>query len=144
VPPNETFAVTYGDGVSDVDLQKALAFHRSHGKFATVTGVRPPSRFGELYREGNKVLAFSEKPQLHEGLINGGFFFFEPAFLKYVSDEASCVLERDPLERAAADGQLMVYEHAGYWQCMDTYRDWESLEKQWQSGRAPWKVWSPG
>jgi glucose-1-phosphate cytidylyltransferase len=144
VPPNETFAVTYGDGVSDVDLQKALAFHRSHGKLATVTGVRPPSRFGELYREGSKVLAFSEKPQLHEGLINGGFFFFEPAFLQYITDDVGCVLEKDPLERCAADGQLMVYEHAGYWQCMDTYRDWESLEKQWQSGRAPWKVWSPG
>ena len=138
----ETFCVTYGDGVSDVDLKQVLAFHRSHGKLATVTGVRPPSRFGELRCEGQRVLSFSEKPQLQAGLINGGFFCFEPDFLRYLTNDASCVLEREPLERCAADAQLMVYEHGGYWQCMDTFRDWESLEKQWQSGQAPWKVWA--
>ncbi len=141
VTPGETFCVTYGDGVSNVDLQRALAFHRAHGKLATVTGVRPPSRFGELQLDGQRVLSFSEKPQLQTGLINGGFFFFESDFLRYITNEVSCVLEREPLERCAADGQLMVYEHSGYWQCMDTFRDWESLEKQWQSGQAPWKVW---
>ena len=138
----ETFCVTYGDGVADVDLKAAYAFHRAHGKLATVTGVRPPSRFGELTLDGGRVACFSEKPQLGNGLINGGFFFFEPAFIeKYLSGEASCVLEHEPLQRLARDGELFVYKHAGCWQCMDTYRDWEHLEKLWQEGAAPWKVW---
>lgn len=135
------FCVTYGDGVSDVPLNQVLEFHQEHGCLATVTGVRPPSRFGEMHHEGEKVLSFSEKPQLGQGLINGGFLVFEKGFLDYLKTDDDCVLEREPLERCARDGQLRVYEHAGYWQCMDTYRDWESLEHQWQSGKAQWKVW---
>ena len=138
----ETFAVTYGDGVSDIDLKAVLAFHRRHGRMATVTGVRPPSRFGELTHRGDTVVRFSEKTQVGEGVISGGFFFFEPAFLRYLDEDSGCVLERAPLERCVAEGQLKLYEHGGYWQCMDTYRDWESLERQWQSGKAPWNVWS--
>ncbi len=140
-PTDGTFALTYGDGVSDVDLRQALAFHKSHGKLATITGVRPPSRFGELETDGHRVVAFTEKPQVNQGLINGGYFFFEPGFLRYLTEDASCVLEKEPLERCAADGELFIYEHRGHWQCMDTYRDWESLQRQWDSGRPPWKVW---
>lgn len=136
-----TFAVTYGDGVSDVDLTAALAFHRRHGKLATVTGVKPPSRFGELYTEGTRVVAFSEKPIISHAHISGGFFFFERDFLRYLTEDDGCVLERGPLERCAADGQLHVFRHEGYWQCMDTYRDWEGLEREWVQGTAPWKVW---
>lgn len=136
-----TFCVTYGDGVADVDLRKVLAFHKAHGRLATITGVRPPSRFGEMEVDGSRVVSFSEKSQVGQGMINGGFFFFEPAFLAYLADEEGCLLERGPLERCAKDDQLRVYEHAGYWQCMDTYRDWEALERQWQNGQAPWKVW---
>ena len=138
----ETFCVTYGDGVSDLDLKMALAFHRKHKKLATLTGVRPPSRFGELEISGSSVVSFSEKPQLGQGAINGGFFFFEPAFLRYLSDDPTVHLERAPLEQCARDNQLSVYEHQGFWQSMDTYRDWESLDRQWQAGKAPWKVWS--
>jgi glucose-1-phosphate cytidylyltransferase len=137
-----TFAVTYGDGVTDVNLSAALEYHRSMGRLATLTGVRPPSRFGEVVASGGIVQAFSEKPQVSEGLINGGFFFFTRDFLRYLSSDAGCILERGPLERCAADGQLSVYPHDGYWQCMDTLRDWESLQSQWESGVAPWKVWS--
>ncbi len=136
-----TFCVTYGDGVSDVNLAAVIRFHRKHGRLATVTGVRPPSRFGELQLDGQRVKSFSEKPQLGQGLINGGFFVFEAGFLRYLSTDPGCVLEREPLERCAADGELLVFEHPGYWQCMDTYRDWESLEKQYRSGNAPWMVW---
>ena len=137
----ETFAVTYGDGVSDVDLGALREFHRAHGKLATVTGVRPPGRFGELEVAGTQVSGFNEKPQVGQGLINGGFFLFEPGFLDYLSADPGCILERDPLMRCAADGQLHVFEHSGFWQCMDTFRDWEALEKAWQRGDAPWKVW---
>lgn len=137
-----TFAVTYGDGVSDVDLGAALAFHRAHGKLATVTGVRPPSRFGEIAHDRGRVLEFNEKPQATAGLINGGFFFFEPRFLEYLRGAPDAMLEREPLERCVRDGQLMVYEHGGFWHCMDTYRDWENLEALWRSGNAPWKVWA--
>jgi len=135
----ETFAVTYGDGVADLDLARVLAYHRAHGKKATMTGVRPPSRFGEIEHRDGRVVAFNEKPQAAHGLINGGFFFFEPSFLDYLDDDARCALEREPLERCVADEQLHVYEHAGFWQCMDTYRDWEHLEQWWRSGSAPWK-----
>ena len=138
----ETFCVTYGDGVSNVDLTAALKFHRSHGKLATLTGVHSPSRFGVLECTGSKVEAFAEKPTSKWQMINGGFFFFEPGFLDYIKDDENCVLERAPLESCAAEGQLQLYEHTGYWQCMDTYRDWDLLEKQWQAGRAPWKVWA--
>ncbi len=136
---DETFALTYGDGVADVDLTAALAFHRAHGKLATITGVRPPSRFGEIEHDAGRVLAFNEKPQAGAGLINGGFFFFEPGFLKYLSDDEGCILEREPLERCVADGELRVFEHPGFWACMDTLRDHENLEALWASGQAPWR-----
>ncbi len=136
--PGETFAVTYGDGVADVKLEDVLRYHRSHGRKATVTGVRPPSRFGEIEHVEGKVQSFNEKPQVGAGLINGGFFFFEHSFLEYLSTDPSCILERAPLERCVHEGQLSVFEHTGFWQCMDTYRDWERLEEYWKSGDAPW------
>lgn len=138
---DDLFLVTYGDGVSDVDIGALVAYHKSHGKLATLTGVRPPSRFGELQCAGDHVLAFSEKPTVGQGLINGGFFCFNRDFLRYLSDGSDCVLEREPLETCARDGQLRVFKHEGFWQCMDTYRDWMGLESQWQSGQAPWRVW---
>jgi glucose-1-phosphate cytidylyltransferase len=139
----DTFMATYGDGVSDVDVAKLLAFHRAHGKVATVTAVRPPGRFGELVIEGDRVANFREKPQIGEGWINGGFFVFERAFVdKYLHDDDKLVLEREPLMRAASDGQLMVYRHEGFWQPMDTYREWAILNDLWRSGRAPWKTWT--
>jgi glucose-1-phosphate cytidylyltransferase len=135
----ETFMVTYGDGVSDVDVTALLAFHRAHGKLATVTAVRPPARFGGLAIDGDLVREFSEKPQSGEGWINGGFFVFEPAMLEYLdSDETS--LEREPLERLARDGQLAAYRHEGFWHPMDTVRDLRVLTSLWESGKAPWKV----
>jgi glucose-1-phosphate cytidylyltransferase len=138
---DDTFMVTYGDGVSDVNLGELLRFHRQHGMMATLTGVRPPSRFGELRTKGNRVASFAEKPKHHRGMINGGFFCFERDFLQYFDDTPGCTLEGAPLELCAADGNLGVFEHQGFWQCMDTYRDWQGLEAQWQSGEAPWKVW---
>lgn len=138
----ETFALTYGDGLTDVDLAAVLRFHKSHGGLVTITGVRPPGRFGELRSAvGGKVTAFAEKPQVTEGVINGGFFFIEPGFLKYLKDDDACILESHALEAAVADGQVHVYEHDGFWQCMDTPRDWEALERHWVSGHAPWKRW---
>jgi len=134
-----TFMATYGDGVCDVNVQKVLAFHKSHGKMATVTAVRPPSRFGGLVFDGDLVREFSEKPQIGEGWINGGFFVFEPQIFEYLNGDAS-VLEVDGLERIAADGQLAAYRHEGFWQCMDTLREKKLLESLWQSGKAPWKV----
>jgi len=137
----DRFMVTYGDGVSNVDLTKLLAFHQSQRTLATVTGVHPASRFGELLLTGSKVRQFSEKPQTHEGVVNGGFFVFERAALDYLSDDPACILEREPLERLAADGQLSVYLHDGFWQCMDTYRDYQMLNQLWDSGSAEWKTW---
>jgi len=135
-----TFMVTYGDGLGNVDVKALLAFHRSHGKLATVTAVRPPARFGDLAIEGDKVRAFAEKPQTGEGWINGGFFVFEPGILDYIqADETS--LEQGPLERLAAEGHLMAYRHPGFWQPMDTLREKELLESLWASGKAPWKTW---
>jgi len=139
---DQTFALTYGDGVTDADLSQVLAFHRGHRRLATVTGVRPPSRFGELRLEGDQVVFFGEKPQISEGMINGGFFFLERSFLDYLSEDDDCVLERRPMEKCTADGELRAFPHEGYWQCMDTYRDWERLEQLWHQGRAPWKVWA--
>jgi len=135
------FFLTYGDGLSDVDVPRTLAFHREHGRAATVTGVRPPSRFGELVVDGGKVNKFAEKPDVEHGYINGGFFVFGRKALDYVTDDDSCILEREPLERMAADGELMVHSHHGFWQCMDTYRDLVRLEEEWNSGAAPWKNW---
>jgi glucose-1-phosphate cytidylyltransferase len=135
----ETFMATYGDGVCDVNLQQVLEFHRSHGKMATITAVRPPSRFGGLVFEGDLVREFSEKPQIGEGWINGGFMVLEPGIFEYLEDDAS-VLEVDGLERLADAGQLAAYRHEGFWQCMDTLREKKILENLWQSGKAPWKV----
>jgi len=137
---NETFMVTYGDGVSDININDLLHFHRSHGLLATVSAVRPPARFGGLLLEGNLVADFTEKPQAGEGWINGGFLVFEPEIFKYLEgDNAS--LEADVLERLAAGGQLAAYRHDRFWQCMDTLRDLRLLESLWQSGNPPWKVW---
>lgn len=139
---NETFMVTYGDGLGDVDIRKLADFHRAHGRLATVTAVRPPARFGGLVMNGgNEVCAFSEKPQAGEGWINGGFFVFEPAVLDFISgDETS--LERKPLERLAAERQLIAYPHSGFWQPMDTLREKQLLDSLWESGKAPWKSWN--
>ncbi len=137
----ETFMLTYGDGVADVNIKKLLEFHRSHGKIGTVTGVRPPSRFGELQLQADQVIQFSEKPQVSSGFINGGFFVFQKEFFNYVSDGNSCSLEGVPLERLAQDGQLKVYTHTGFWQCMDTSRDLKRLRELWESGQPQWKVW---
>jgi glucose-1-phosphate cytidylyltransferase len=137
---DETFMVTYGDGVGDVDISALLAFHRAHGKLATVTAVRPPARFGGLVLAGDTVCEFSEKPQAGEGWINGGFFVFEPAVLSYVTGDDT-ILERQPLEYLAADGQLKAFRHEGFWQPMDTLREKQLLENLWAGGQAPWKVW---
>ena len=134
---NETCFLTYGDGLSDVDLDSLLAFHRSHGKMVTVTAVRPSARFGELEMNGNRVIHFAEKPQMHSGWINGGFFVIEPEFFELI-DGDSTLLERDPLEAVTRAGELMAYHHNGFWQCMDTKRDLELLESLWEKD-APWK-----
>lgn len=132
-----TFMLTYGDGVSDVDLHALLKFHRSHGKHATVTAVRPPARFGDLQITDGRVTSFAEKPQAGEGWINGGFFVFEPAVFDYIAADET-ILERAPLEKLAQDGQLMAFNHSGYWQSMDTLRDKNALEAVWAAGNAPW------
>lgn len=137
---NETFMLTWGDGVSNVDLHDLLRFHRSHGKLATLTAVRPPARFGHLQFEGNQITHFDEKPQTAEGWINGAFFVLEPEIFDYI-DGDDTQWEREPLERLATDGQLMAYCHDSFWQCMDTLRDKKLLEDLWQSGQAPWKLW---
>lgn len=136
----ETFMMTYGDGVADIDLDQLLRFHRSHGKLATVTAVRPPSRFGGLSFEGDRVSNFVEKSQIGEGWINGGFFVLEPKVLDYIKGDET-LWEVDPMERLASEGQLMAYRHSGFWQCMDNVRDLRLLESLWAEGHAPWKVW---
>ena len=138
---NETFMLTWGDGVSDVDLDALLKFHRSHGKLATLTTVRPPARFGHLEFEGDRVIEFAEKPQTAEGWINGAFFVLEPEIFDYIEGDDT-QWEKEPLEKLAADGQLMAYRHTSFWQCMDTIRDKKLLEKLWQEGNPPWKTWS--
>lgn len=139
----EMFSATYGDGVSDVDLAKLIAFHRSHGKVATVTAVRPPGRFGEMVIADGAVHEFNEKPQSTEGFINGGFFIFDAKRIwPYLVGGPQCVLEREPLQRLAADGQLMAFPHTGFWQPMDTSRELGILNELWASGRAPWKTWN--
>ena len=135
-----TFMVTYGDGVSDIDLKDLLRFHHSHGRIATVTAVRPPARFGGLIFDGDLVADFTEKSQIGEGWINGGFLVLEPAIFNYLEGDHSS-LEADALERLAADHQLAAYRHDHFWQCMDTLRDKNLLERLWQGGKAPWKVW---
>lgn len=134
---NETFMLTYGDGVANVDLKALLAFHKKHGKLVTMTAVRPSARFGELTLDGDVITSFEEKPQLHEGWINGGFFVIEPKFFDYIKDDLT-LLEREPLEIVAREGQLMAYKHQDFWQCMDSKRDLELLESLWKKGNAPW------
>ena len=137
---NETFMATYGDGVGNVDISELLAFHKKHGRIATLTAVHPPSRFGAMVIEGDEVKEFLEKPQMAEGWINGGFFVFEPALFDYLTDD-STILEREPMENLAKDNQLMAYHHAGFWQPMDTLREKQILEKLWASDNPPWKTW---
>jgi len=137
---NETFMLTWGDGVSDVNLHDLLAFHRSHGKLATLTAVRPTARYGHLDLNGNQVLEFSEKPQTREGWINGAFFVLEPQIFEYIDGDQT-QWEKEPLERLAKDGHLMAYRHTSFWQCMDTLREKRILEDLWQNGKPPWKMW---
>lgn len=139
----EDFMLTYGDGVSDVDLAELLKFHRSHGKMLTLTGVVPPGRFGEMAIESQRITAFREKPRSTGGYINGGFMVIRRAFIdRYLSDDDNSLnLERVPFQRAAADGEMMMFPHDGFWQCMDNYRDWTLLNELWNSGNAPWKRW---
>ncbi len=132
-----TFMLTYGDGVADVNLAKLLDFHRAHGRLATVTAVRPSARFGGMHINEGQVLDFKEKPQSGEGWINGGFFVFEPGVFDYIDGDGT-VLEREPLENLVKAGQLMAYQHDGFWQCMDTVRDRDVLQELLDSGRAPW------
>lgn len=138
---NETFMLTWGDGVADVDLDALLKFHRSHGRLVTLTAVHPPARFGHLEVDGERIAEFSEKPQTREGWINGAFFVAEPGVMDYIEGDDT-QWERGPLERLAKDGQLMAFRHSSFWQCMDTLRDKVLLEELWQTGKAPWKLWS--
>jgi glucose-1-phosphate cytidylyltransferase len=138
--PDGAFLCTYGDGLCDVDLRSLFAFHKAHGLLATVTAVRPPARFGALHIEDSRVVCFKEKIQAEAGWINGGYFVFEPGIFDYL-DSDDTILEESPLERLAADGQLMAYKHDGFWQCMDTLRDRNHLEALWRDKKAKWKVW---
>lgn len=135
-----TFMLTWGDGVSDIDLDELLRYHRSHGKLATLTAVHPVARFGRIEQEGGRVMEFSEKPQTREGWINGAFFVLEPGIFDYIEGD-DCAWERGPLQNLAEDGELMAYRHTSFWQCMDTLREKRMLEEMWDSGKAPWKVW---
>ncbi len=134
-----TCLVTWGDGLSNIDLHALVAFHRSHGRLATLTAVRPPARFGHLEIEGDQIVQFDEKPQTGEGWINGAFFVLEPEVAEYIEGD-STMFERQPLQKLAADGQLMAYRHPGFWQCMDTLRDKKLLERMWEKD-PKWKVW---
>lgn len=137
---NETFMLTYGDGVCDVPIDKLVEFHRSHGRICTMTAVKPEGRFGILDIDGSEIKSFREKSKNDVGYINGGYMVLEPEIFDYISDD-STTFEREPLESIAREGQLMAFKHNGFWQCMDTLRDREKLEKLWATGNAPWKVW---
>lgn len=137
---DETFMLTYGDGVADIDLCRLIEFHKLHGKLATVTTVRSPARFGRIAFNGNQVTNFHEKPQLAGGWINGGYFVLHPKAIDYVEDDET-IWERGPVEKLARDGQLMGYQHSGFWSCMDTLKEKNILEELWISGKAPWKIW---
>jgi glucose-1-phosphate cytidylyltransferase len=137
----DRFFMTYGDGVANIDVAKLHDFHVSHGRIATVTGVRPASRFGDLVVEGDSVTEFSEKRQTRQGYINGGFFVMENRIFDYLEDVDACMFEGPPLERLASDGELMMHRLHTFWHCLDTYRDKEALEDLWRSGKADWKVW---
>lgn len=136
----ETFMLTWGDGVSDVNLHQLLDFHRAHGKLATMTIVRPPARYGHIDLDGDQIVQFNEKPQLETGWINGAFFVLEPGVFDYIAGDET-MWEHEPLEQLAREGQLMAYKHTSFWQCMDTLREKHILESMWQSGTAPWKTW---
>jgi glucose-1-phosphate cytidylyltransferase len=138
---DDTFCMTYGDGVADIDITASIAFHRQHGKLATMAAVTPPGRFGALTLEGDRVTGFREKPRGDGGLINGGFFVLSRQVLDYIADDKT-VWERAPLEKLAGEGQLQAYRHDGFWQPMDTVRERTVLESLWAGGKAPWKVWS--
>jgi len=135
------FMLTYGDGVANINLHELLSFHKSHAHIGTVTGVRPPSRFGEMIIKDNKVVSFTEKPQVSEGLINGGFFVFNRRIFDYLSEDDNCDFEVGPLEQLAKEGELMVNELKREWACMDTFRDMVYLNKLWEGGKAFWKIW---
>lgn len=137
----ETFMLTYGDGVCDVDISKLLEFHKSHGKICTMTAVKPEGRFGILDLDGNEIKSFREKSKQDVGYINGGYMVLEPRIFDYISDD-STTFEREPLETIADEGQLMAFKHNGFWQCMDTLRDKEKLEAKWKADEAPWKIWN--
>lgn len=137
----EEFMLTYGDGVANININNLIAFHRTHGKIGTVTGVHPSSRFGELVIKDDQVIEFGEKPQVKGGFINGGFFVFNRKFFDYLRDDDDCYMEREPLENLAKDGELKVFLHEDFWQCMDTRRELDILNKLWVSGNPPWKVW---
>ncbi len=138
---DDVFMLTYGDAVADINIEKLLAFHQSHGKIGTVTGVHPTSRFGELHIDAHCVKQFCEKTQTKEGFVNGGFFVFNKEFFSYLDDQDDCVLEKDPIERLTKDNELMVYPHEGFWQCCDTYRELELLNNLWTRPNPPWKLW---
>jgi len=138
----DLFMLAYGDVVADINFDKLLSFHKSHKRIGTVTGVYPPSRFGEITIKGDKIISFVEKPQTSGGLINGGFFVFNRKIFDYLSDDDNCDFERGPLERLVKKGELMVYQHKRDWECMDTFRDMQYLNKLWEENKAFWKVWN--
>jgi len=140
LPQDEPFMFTYGDGVTDLDIQSLFKFHQSHGKLATVTTVHSPARFGRIGFKGDQITQFYEKPEASEGWINGGFFVLDPRVIDYIGDDTT-IWERDPVEGLARAGELMGYRHAGFWSCMDTLKEKNILEELWNSGKAPWKVW---
>ena len=139
----DTFMLTYGDGVTDLDINKLLQYHKSHGKIGTVTGVHPPSpsRYGELSIHEDQVTSFIEKPRNQDNPINGGYFVFNRKIFRYLKNDDACIFEREPLENLSSDGELKVFQHKGFWQCMDTNRDYKYLNEMWGKGDAPWKVW---
>ena len=136
----EPFLLTYGDGVSDVDIDALVAFHRGHGKYCTLTATRPPARFGHIEMDGDRIIEFTGKPQVDEGWINGAFFVCEPEVFDYIPEDET-MFEREPLRKLATTGQLMAFRHYGFWQCMDTLRDRVRLEKLWDDGSPPWRIW---
>jgi glucose-1-phosphate cytidylyltransferase len=141
VEADEYFLLTYGDGISDIDIRALIAFHKRHGKVMTVSGMRPPSRFGELEVDGDRVTGFNEKPQATAGMISGGFFVCSTKLFDYMDDRETLMLEVEPIQRLVKEGQLMVFRHEGFWHPMDTYRDYKLLNELWDSGQAPWKIW---
>lgn len=138
---DDLFMLTYGDGVCNVDINQLLQFHQAHGKIGTVTAVAPVSRYGELAIDGDQVTSFQEKPKEQKPSINGGYFVFKRDFFDYLSDDPDCILERSPLEKLTEDGELKVYQHKGFWQCMDTPRDHQYLNELWSTNQADWRVW---